>query len=138
MFRSFLRSATASSLALLGLFLGSGCVSRAAQPTAATFDRIGNAALATGKAPGFSFAVVRDGTIVYMKGFGRADIARDAVDPQTRFAVGSITKQFTAAAILLLAQRGKLALDDPLSTFLPAFPNASLVTLRMLLNQTSG
>ncbi len=106
---------------------------------ASVFDAIGNDALATKRAPGFVFAVVRDGTVTYAKGFGFADIGRQiAVERDTRFAIGSLTKQFTAAAILLLAERGKLALDDPLATYYPAFPNASTITLRMLLNQTSG
>ena len=110
-----------------------------AEPLEACFDRIGNEALALNKAPGFSLAVVRDGEIVYRKGFGLADVARkEPVEPQTRFAIGSLTKQFTAAAVLLLAERRKLALDDPLATYLPTFPNARAITLRMLLNQTSG
>jgi len=114
-------------------------VSSAAEPPNAVFDRIGTDALATHKAPGFSFVVVHDGKVVYAKGFGLADAEHTvAVEPATRFAIGSLTKQFTAAAMLLLAQRGRLALDDPLAKYLPSFPNARAITLRMLLNQTSG
>ncbi len=114
-------------------------MSRAAEPAAATFERIGTDALATQKAPGFSFAVVHGGTVVFARGFGLADVERKVpVQAQTRFAIGSMTKQFTAASILLLAQRGALGLDDPLSKYLSAFPNARAITLRMLLNQTSG
>ncbi len=84
-------------------------------------------------------AVVSGGKLAYAKGFGVADIANKIpVTPDTRFAVGSITKQFTAASVLLLAQRGKLSLDDRLSKYYPTFPNAGEITLRMLLNQTSG
>ncbi len=105
----------------------------------ADFDRIGAEALVTQKAPGFSLAIARNGKLVYANGFGLADIARNiAVTPQTRFAVGSVTKQFTAAAILLLAERGKLALSDRLETHVPGIPNGEAITLRMLLNQTSG
>ena len=103
------------------------------------FARIGSDALAGGKAPGFAFVVVRDGEIVYRGGFGFADIAhRTPVTPDTRFAIGSLTKQFTAAAILLLARRGQLALDDRLATYEPSIKNADTITLRMLLHQTSG
>ncbi len=120
-------------------FAGASAGTRAAEPPAASFDRIGEEALATKKAPGFSFVVVRDGAVVYARGFGVADLASKApVAPQTRFAIGSLTKQFTAAAILLLAQRGRLALDDPLSKYAPELPNANAITLRMLLWQTSG
>jgi D-alanyl-D-alanine carboxypeptidase len=76
---------------------------------------------------------------VYAKGFGLADTAAQvAVAPETRFAIGSLTKGFTAASVLLLAQRGMISIDDPLATYLPAFPNAAAITLRMLLHQTSG
>lgn len=110
-----------------------------AEVPASVFDGIGNDALAAKKAPGFVLAVVRDGTLTYAKGFGYADIGRRIrVETATRFAIGSITKQFTAVAVLLLAERGALALDDPLSKYYPAFPNASAITLQMLLNQTSG
>ncbi len=103
------------------------------------FDRICAEALATQRAPGFALAVVRNAKLVYARGFGLADVARSvAVTPQTRFAVGSVTKQFTAAAILLLAERGKLGVDDRLETYVPGIPNGEAITLRMLLNHTSG
>lgn len=114
-------------------------MSRAADQFTTNFDRIGTDVLAWNQAPGFSFAVVFNDKLVYAKGFGVADVRRNIpVDARTRFAIGSITKQFTAASILLLAQRGKLALDDLLAKHLPNFPNANGITLRMLLNQTSG
>jgi len=120
-------------------FVSAGCAGRAAQSDASAFDKIGADALATRKAPGFSFAVVRDGKVVYLRGFGQADVERNlAVGPNTRFAVGSMTKQFTAASVLLLAERGRLTLDDRLEKYLPDFPNSSDITVRMLLNQTSG
>jgi CubicO group peptidase (beta-lactamase class C family) len=114
-------------------------MSAPAGPPSATFDAIGDDALAEGKAPGFAFVVVHGGEVVYARGFGFADVKRTiAVEPQTRFAIGSITKQFTAASILMLAARGKLALDDTVAKFDPTYPNATRMTLRMLLNQTSG
>ncbi len=110
-----------------------------APPDAAFFRGVGNAALAGGPAPGIALAVVHQGRIVYEGGFGKADVASGrAVAADTRFAVGSLSKQFTAAAIVLLARDRKLSLDDALATFFPALPNARQITLRMLLNQTSG
>lgn len=114
-------------------------VGQAAEPAIFVFDRIGADALTTQKAPGFSFVVVHDGRVIYVKAFGLSDVERGIpVEANTPFAIGSMTKAFTAAAILLLAQRGELNLDDPLVKYLPTFPNASAITLRMLLNQTSG
>lgn len=116
-----------------------GCVGHAAESSKPSFDKIGSDALAFGSSPGFALAVVSHGKLAYAKGFGVADIARKTpVTPQTRFAVGSITKQFTAASVLLLAQRRKLSLDDRLSKYCPAFLDAGQITLRMLLNQTTG
>ena len=109
------------------------------EPTRATFDAIAKWALDTRTAPGFSMVVVHDGKIVYARGFGVADVkTRTPVTPETRFAIGSVSKQFAAVSILLLAERGELSLDDHLSAYLPAMPNARRITVRELLNQTSG
>lgn len=71
-----------------------------------------SAALTASGAPSVSVAVVQNGQIVYAKAFGKADIAKDrAADANTRYAIGSISKQFTAAGLLLLQERGKLNLD---------------------------
>src|SRR5262245_10535164 len=70
---------------------------------------------------------------------GLADPTRDvAAEPDTTFVVGSITKTFVTAAIMQLADEGKLSIDDPLSNWLPDYPNAENITLRMLLGHTSG
>ena len=121
------------------LFLiATAIVAGTAQPDlVARFDAIGARALASGTTAGLSIAVVRGGDIVYARGFGLSDIAAKApVTASTPFAIGSISKQFTAAAILLLANDGKLSIDDPLSTYVRGFPPT--ITLRHLLNQTSG
>src|ERR1041384_4546204 len=71
------------------------------------------AALAASGAPSVSVGVVRNNEIVYAKAFGKANIADNrAADAKTRYAVGSISKQFTAAALLLLEEQGKLTLED--------------------------
>ncbi|HVZ29728.1 MAG TPA: serine hydrolase domain-containing protein [Asticcacaulis sp.] len=89
--------------------------------------------------PGLSLSVMHDGELFYSKGFGIANLDTGAaVTPQTGFRIASITKQFTAAAILLLAEDGKLAVTDPLSKFLPEFPRAGDVTLRQLMSHTAG
>lgn len=89
--------------------------------------------------PGLSLSVMHDGELFYSKGFGMANLETGtATTPQTGFRIASITKQFTAAAILLLAEDGKLALGDPLSKFLPDFPRAGDITLRQMLSHTAG
>jgi D-alanyl-D-alanine carboxypeptidase len=88
--------------------------------------------------PGLAVAVVEDGSIRYEAGFGASGPAGRPVTPSTRFAIGSLTKQFTAAAVLLSVRSGGVKLDDPLATYSPAFPNSRLITVRELLNQTSG
>jgi D-alanyl-D-alanine carboxypeptidase len=88
---------------------------------------------------GLSVAVMRDGEIVFAKGYGKRSIEKNLpVEPDTAFAVGSITKQFTCACVFLLAEQGKLSIDDPVSKFYPHLTRAKDVTLRDLMNHTSG
>lgn len=90
-------------------------------------------------APSAVIAVVDDGRIVYRKAYGLRDRERRlAATVDTHYEIGSITKQFTAAAILQLQQAGKLSIDDKLSKYLPDAPHADEVTLRQLLSHTSG
>lgn len=90
--------------------------------------------------PGASLLVVRDGRIAYAKGFGLADVeARTPVTPETNFRLASLSKQFTATAIMLLAREGKLRYDDSVTTIVYGLPRwADGITLRQLLNHTSG
>jgi D-alanyl-D-alanine carboxypeptidase len=104
-----------------------------------TFDTIGQQVFEQKRAPGFAFVVCAGGSVVFAKGYGVADIAADElVTSETRFAIGSLTKQFTAAAVLLLREEGKLSLEDRLERYVPGMPNGSDITLRMMLNQSSG
>ena len=89
-------------------------------------------------APGAAVAIIRDGKVVFEHGFGYRSRSGGAVGIHTRFEIGSDTKQFTACAILQLKERGLLALDDPLAKYVPEFPHAKEITLRELLNQTTG
>lgn len=93
--------------------------------------------LTADNSPGIAVLVARDGKIVYQGGFGFTDLDnKTPVTAGTKFRIGSVTKQFTAAAILRLADEGKLALTDPLDKFFPGFPKG--VTLHHLLTHTSG
>jgi D-alanyl-D-alanine carboxypeptidase len=88
---------------------------------------------------GLSVAMMRDGEIVLAKGYGQRSIDGSLpVEPETTFAVGSVTKQFTCACILLLAEEGKLSVDDPVAKYYPNLTRASDITLRDLMNHTSG
>jgi D-alanyl-D-alanine carboxypeptidase len=90
--------------------------------------------------PGAAVAVRQGGEVVHSAGYGLANIELGVpVDTETVFRIGSITKQFTAAAILRLAAAGKLAIDDPLERHLPDYPvGGRRITIRHLLNHTSG
>ena len=89
--------------------------------------------------PGIAVLVARDGKIVYQGGFGWANLNQKlAVTAATQFRIGSITKQFTAAAVLRLADDGKLAITDPLAKFFPDYPGGDKITLAHLLTHTSG
>ena len=95
--------------------------------------------VAAGRVAGVAVAVLRDRKLLFVKGYGRANLELAApVNAKTVFRIGSLTKQFTAAGVLLLAEQGKLKIDDKLSLYLPNFPRASEVTLRDLLDHTSG
>ena len=93
-----------------------------------------------GDVPGASLLVLKDGEAVVRRGFGRSDLARGTeAGPATNYRLASVTKPFTAAAILLLAQDGKLSIDDPLRRWLPSLPAAAdAITLRQLLDHTAG
>jgi D-alanyl-D-alanine carboxypeptidase len=89
--------------------------------------------------PSASIAVVKDGRIAYIQTYGEARLEpRTTVKPSMRYSIGSISKQFTAVALLLLQEQGKLSLDDPVGKFLPTLTRAGEVTIRQLLNHTSG
>ena len=90
--------------------------------------------------PGCALSVIKDGQIVYKRGYGMADLDHDIpINPETVFHVASISKQFTAAAILLLAQDGKLSLDDEVRKYVPELPDfGAPITIRQLIYHTSG
>jgi CubicO group peptidase (beta-lactamase class C family) len=115
----------------------------AATPSAQDLRKLADAVLAESYAadgPGAAVVVMQGGKVVYTGARGMADIAGGKpITPDTVFRLGSITKQFTAAVIVQLAQEGKLSLDDPLSKFLPDYPQpGGAATVRQLLQHTSG
>jgi CubicO group peptidase (beta-lactamase class C family) len=88
---------------------------------------------------GLSVAIVKNGQLVFAKGYGRRSLRDNRpVEPDTLFAIGSVTKQFTCACILLLAQEGKLSVRDKVSKYFPKLTRASDITLLNLMNHTSG
>jgi CubicO group peptidase (beta-lactamase class C family) len=93
--------------------------------------------------PGVGLAIIQDGQVAHLQSFGQADSAGRAVTPQTPFNLGSVTKSFTALAVMQLVEAGKIDLDAPVQRYLPWFELAdkeasAKITVRHLLNQTTG
>ncbi len=102
-------------------------------------DAIAHHVLETTGVPSASLAVVKDGKVAYLQAYGESRLdPRTSSQPQMRYSIGSISKQFTAAAILMLAQEGKLSLDDPVSKYVSGLARGNEVTIRGLLSHTSG
>ena len=102
-------------------------------------DAVARKTLAETGVPSASIAIVQGGAITYSQAYGDARVdPREPAAPAMRYSIGSISKQFTAAAILLLAEDGKLSLDDPVSRFVPNLTRGNEVTIRELLSHTSG
>jgi D-alanyl-D-alanine carboxypeptidase len=105
----------------------------------AAVDRVVAEWLASTGAPSASVAIVRDGRLTYARAYGDATLNPKVPSTgATRYAIDSVTKEFTAAAVLLLAEQGKLSLDDPIAKWFPELRAAAAVTLRQLLTHTSG
>jgi D-alanyl-D-alanine carboxypeptidase len=128
------------------LCLCAGCVALSAQ-TVDTIDPAMKArvdAIAAGimeqrGVPSASVAVVQDGKLVYTQAYGRAHIDPDKrAVPEMRYSIGSISKQFTATAVLILQQEEKLKLDDPVGKYVPGLTRGDEVTIRQILSHTSG
>ena len=109
----------------------------------ARVDRIASQVLEQTGVPSASLAVVDHGKLVYTHGYGMARLADGgaaAVEatPQMRYSIGSISKQFTAAAILILQEEGRLSLDDHVGKYIPGLTRGDEVTIREILSHTSG
>jgi D-alanyl-D-alanine carboxypeptidase len=102
-------------------------------------DRIAAGVLDQRGVPSVSIAVVQGGKLVYTHGYGKAHLdPPKAATPAMRYSIGSISKQFTAAAILILQQQGKLSLDDAIGKYVPGLTRGDDVTIRQILSHTSG
>ncbi|WP_369993017.1 serine hydrolase domain-containing protein [Winogradskyella sp.] len=89
--------------------------------------------------PGGVFLVSKKGETIYRKAIGKSNIELDVdMIPENVFQIGSMTKQFTAIAIMMLQEEGKLNVSDPISKFLPDYPNGEKITIHHLLTHTSG
>ena len=97
------------------------------------------AAMKTSGAPSVSLAIVQGGQLAYARAYGNAHVSPALpATPSMRYSIGSVSKQFTATAVLMLAEQGKLSLDDKVSRYLPGLTRADEVSIRQLLSMTSG
>jgi CubicO group peptidase (beta-lactamase class C family) len=89
--------------------------------------------------PGLALTIMRDGEVVLARGYGKSALEEGTpVEPDTPFAVGSVTKQFACACVLLLAEEGKLSVDDKVAKYFPDLTRAGDITLYQLMTHTSG
>lgn len=115
----------------------------AAQPNLKVkIDRFINHQMETQHIPGLALAITHENQVLHIKGYGRAN-EHEPVTPQTQFAIASLSKSFTAVAVLQLVETGRIDLDAPVKQYLPEFTladavTATRITLRQLLNQISG
>ncbi len=135
----FLKHSVAALIILVFSNLNSLAQTQLSADLIEKIDKVATDTLARTGVPSASVAVVKDGQVVYIKAYGDARIdPKTPATPGMRYSIGSISKQFTAAAILLLQEQGKLSLDDKVSKFIPNLTRANEVTIRQLLSHTSG
>jgi CubicO group peptidase (beta-lactamase class C family) len=130
-------SKSLARLALLTVLAAPAAAQQLTPAERAGIDSAARSVLIGTGAPSASVAVVRGGQLVYEQAYGEGRIGTPAT-PAMRYAIGSVSKQFTAAAILLLAEAGRLSLDDKVSRWFPRLTRAGDVSLRQLLSMTSG
>ena len=130
-----------SAIVLVATVAIGGCFwPRAPEGLAGAIDELVEAVMVEGPVSGVAVGVARGRRIIHTAGYGYADVENQLpVTPETVFRVGSISKQFTAAIIMQLAEEGALDLNDPLTKYLPDYPGyGSEVTISSLLNHTAG
>ncbi len=134
MFRSILIST------FLSLFVISGFAQSSSEALEANVDEFVKAQMENRKIPGVSLAVVKDGKPVIVKGYGLANMEHNVpVKPETIFQSGSVGKQFTSMAVMILVEEGKIGLDEKISKYLGDVPASwAKMTIRHLLTHTSG
>ena len=126
--------------AAIVLILALSAAHARSEETRSAIDRYMQLEMRRQEIPGASLAIIKNGRPFYVKSYGVATLEhRVLTSPKTVFQIGSVGKQFTAVAIVLLANEHKLHLDDPVSKYLPELPDSwSHVTLRLMLNHQSG
>jgi D-alanyl-D-alanine carboxypeptidase len=137
---TIVRFAAAAALVLIsGYPLAAQTVDTIDAALRGRIDRIANQVIEQRGVPSASIAVVQGGKLVYTHAYGSAhlDPAKPAT-PDMRYSIGSVSKQFTAAAILLLQEQGKLSLDDAVGKYVAGLTNGDQVTIRQILSHTSG
>jgi CubicO group peptidase (beta-lactamase class C family) len=139
----FLGSRGAGVLMLAGhglLFAGTGPAIPLPAATKEAIDQFVRLQMEAQRIPGLSLAVVKDGQMIYTRGYGLANVEHDvAAKPETIYQSGSVGKQFTATAVMQLVEEGKVGLDDPISKYFNPIPAAwHGITVRHLLTHTSG
>jgi CubicO group peptidase (beta-lactamase class C family) len=125
------------------LTLAGALTASQAQTSASTgeeVDRYVSGELKEQRIPGIALAVVKDGHVLKAQGYGLANVELDVpVIPETVFQTDSVGKQFTATAVMMLVEQGKIGLDDPISKYFPSWPSSwKDITVRRLLTHTSG
>ena len=134
-----MRRALLAGLAAGAVICGSASAQALSPELTARVDKAVEKSMQASGAPAVSIAVVRDGRIVLAKAYGQARLSPpQAATPEQRFAIGSVSKQFTAAAVLLLVEEGKLSLDDPVAKWVPGLTEGDRITVRQVLSHTAG
>lgn len=139
--RSALLAALGAAAAPALAHAGGKAAGKPSAPTAAwaAVEAVGRSMVDGRDTPGVQICVFKKGAPIYSKGLGMANLeTATPVAPTSVFRIGSVTKQFTAACLLQLQEAGKVSIDDKLDKYLPDFPRGSQITLRQMLNHTSG
>ena len=135
----YIRALAALALSAAAVALRAQAVDTIDPALQARIDSIAAGVMQQQGVPSASVAVVEGGKLVYTHAYGLAHIdPGKAATPEMRYSIGSISKQFTAAAILLLQEQGKLSLDDPVGKYVPGLTRGNEVTIREILSHTSG
>lgn len=135
--RNFRLAATLPLVCLLSIAVFSQ--SQVSPELRSKVDEAVQSALASSGVPSASVAIVIDGKLAYANAYGLAKLEpKTPARPDMRYSIGSVSKQFTAAAILRLQEQGKLSLDDKVAKYFPKLTRANEVTIRQLLSHTSG
>src|SRR5438445_6297119 len=129
-----------STIKIVGVVLLSALPFLAQNATTIKVDNFIKAEMRKQSIPGLSLAVVKEGKIIYAKGYGYSNLEHKVpVKPETIFQTGSVGKQFTSMAVMMLVEDGKIGLDEPIGKYINNVPQGwGKITIRHLLNHTSG